>query len=447
MLAVTALGAAMLATIGVSGAAAADPSLTAPSNQLIIDLNGQVYQENCGSGQFCHATLTQTDNYASEIKFSHGYHLPYQCSSCHTQFPHVSDADKGGITNRPTMKGCWSCHGVNHGGSGPLATGECSDCHNTPRNRLRPSFHTFDWEGKPHVAPGVKNLQTQCMMCHDKPWCVDCHEDEDIDWEPKVKYETKDPYRYDPVDGCLACHGTILTKEAKGQPKSFTVTGVQESAHADVSCQRCHIDFQYEKSAVPSKRWDVNAGSACGLCHDDNKNHREAKAEFEKSIHYELSVAGEDGFVPPQPGKPQRQAPTCASCHGGHYIQRLDTAAAKYSMQTSAFRTCAREGCHAQEWSTYDDYYHGKAYKRGAEDSPACWDCHGSHDIREAADAGSMVSSKNLAETCGQEGCHKDSGESFVQKAGQLIHQKSAAAESNPLRRVLRSAAEWLPGD
>jgi hypothetical protein len=103
---------------------------------------------------------------------------------------------------------------------------------------------------------------------------------------------------------------------------------------------------------------------------------------------------------------------------------------------------CAR--CHAEEYRSYDDYYHGAAYKAGASDSPACWDCHGSHAILPSADEDSMMADENKVETCGQEGCHTGSGVSFVENAGSLIHQKNEAEDSNPLRQLLSGIRNWF---
>jgi len=111
-------------------------------------------------------------------------------------------------------------------------------------------------------------------------------------------------------------------------------------------------------------------------------------------------------------------------------------------LHQSAYRVCAR--CHnsptspgGARYDSYNDYYHGKAYKQGAPDAPACWECHGSHDIQPSSDPASLMSTKNRGATCGQEGCHKGSNEEFGEQAKELIHQKVQAEESNPLLRLI----------
>ncbi len=401
-------------TVGVVAAQAAESDVPIDDEKLIIDLGGQVYAENCDP---CHGNIANTDNYSSEIIFQHGYHQLIACSSCHSRFPHRPEG-----TERPTMDGCFDCHGLQHGPMGQLATGECEDCHNTPVSKLRPSWHTYDWAEEPHVKPGEKNMQTECMMCHDEAWCVDCHDDEYVVWDPGV------PYKYDSGEGCYACHGDEnLTKTSEGRPKSYQVVGVEDSAHRDLSCQQCHIDYKYEEGPNPTPIWNVNAGLACQECHD----HEEQKAEYLDSIHGMELASG------------NMESATCASCHGGHYIQRLDTEAARRALHGSAYRICAR--CHPDQYESYDDYYHGAAYKRGAVDAPACWDCHGAHNVLPTSDPDSLMSDENRADTCGQ--CHKRSSseaDAFAAVAGDLIHQKSETAEQNWLKQQIEKIRSWF---
>lgn len=429
---------AVLAMV-LGAASAAFAAVQIDDNSLFIDLGGKVYGENCDP---CHGNISDTDNYAAEIIFQHGYHQLIACSSCHTRFPHRPEG-----TERPTMEGCFNCHGLRHGPMGELATGKCEDCHKTKADRLRPTFHTYDWEKKPHVAPGDANLQTQCMMCHDEAWCVDCHVDYSIDWDPGV------PYVYDSDGGCLACHGDEnLTKTSAGQPKSYQVQGVEDSTHGDLSCQKCHQDYQYEDAANPTPLWNVNAGLACRDCHlkatgmegEAAEASKKAVAEYDVSTHASALNDWMQGTMKPtDPTKAFEQPPTCADCHGGHYIMRTDTAYAQQVLHGSAYRICAR--CHEDEYASYDDYYHGAAYKKGANDAPACWDCHAAHNIQPSSNPESLVSDKNLASTCGTENCHGDgSQESFAENAGDLIHKKVEAAADNPLRQLIQQVRSWF---
>jgi hypothetical protein len=388
-----------------------------------ISLGGTVFAEKCTP---CHATIA--DSNSSEIIFKHAYHLLIACSSCHTAFPHRPEG-----TAIPKMKECFNCHGLRHGPQGLLATGECLKCHRTPRAKLRPAFHVFNWAEKPHVDPSRKELRTRCMMCHDQKQCDECHIKKSIVWKPD------EPFTYDAGKGCDSCHGqATLTKVSNGQPKSFEVPAMaSDSAHGKLACQDCHPDFKYYDAVDQTKLWEVNAGLGCRACHTGNVAKYASQtatwaknvAVYDTSIHASKLLGG------------NLQSATCSSCHGGHDIKLLNTPEARAALRASAFTVCAR--CHLDKYNSYDDYYHGKAYKSGAADAPSCWDCHGSHFIQPSADASSPTHpGANLARTCGK--CHEGSETSFASSAGYLIHKKTEVSESNPLARVIAKVRSWF---
>ena len=326
------------------------------TGQQMLDLfeqlrSGPVFEQECS---LCHANIAQTKT--KEIIFSHGMHIMRACSACHPKFPH-----QPGGTATPKMDVCFDCHGLNHGPRGNLATGLCVKCHMTKIDKLRPAFHTADWKGKPHVAPSLKQLNTKCAMCHTLKQCDVCHIKEGITWKPEK------PMAYDSANGCLACHGdqNLYKSDVGGQRKSFQVQGLYSSAHKSLTCQQCHVDFKYIEGPDQTKIWAINAGLACAGCHD----HEKVTKTYYSSVHgqklIEQMVKGEN-----------ISTAVCSSCHGGHYIQRYSKdPVAKAELHAAAYRVCAR--CHKEKYESYDDYYHGAAYKRGAADAPACWDCHG----------------------------------------------------------------------
>ena len=417
LLATALIAAAFFAALctGVAGAAE-EPAGDLSFEQLFIQLQSTpVYKDACT--ETCHGNIAQTKNYSSAIIFQHGYHQLIACSSCHTRFPHRADT----TIERPTMKGCFACHGVRHGPMGIIASGECSDCHVTPKERLRPAFHTFGWAGREHVEPSNKEFNTRCAMCHTPQSCNDCHTAEAVEWTPAS-------WDYNAGDGCLACHGnTGLAKQAAEGLKSFTITGVDSSAHSELTCQQCHTDYRYDDKPNASPLWSVNAGQACADCHRTAEDGKWVSVveEYEASTHAEKIKGGD------------YDSATCASCHGGHFIYRLDTQADKDRMHLSAYRTCARCKQHGEDYDTYDDYYHGKAYKAGNLDAPSCWNCHESHAILPSADPSSSVAPAKVAATCGREGCHSGSDESFGKDAAALIHEKVRVEQENPLRRLV----------
>ncbi len=362
----------------------------------------------------CHANISDTK--LPGVKFKHAAHIMYDCKACHTIFPHQPEG-----TSIPRMPQCWTCHALRHGPQGQMAESDCGKCHKSTKG-MRPKSHIKSWVGKPHVKPGEDQLSTLCMMCHDQKSCEDCHVAEKIVWIPKAGLGA---YAFDVGNGCLACHGSELPR--LGAP----VTGIDASAHRDLTCPKCHPDFKYDDGKDATKLWQVNSSGACLACHAD----RAEKGEETKSV---LAFAG--SVHGKALAKGNLKSATCAGCHGGHDVERLETNAAKRRLHLAGQDMCS--GCHAREYASYDDYWHGKAYKRGAIDAPACWDCHGGHDVMAVKDPKGPVSPEQLAKTCGK--CHEGSREDFAVAAGSLIHGVPEVAEDNPLRKLLGSV---IPGE
>jgi hypothetical protein len=93
--------------------------------------------------------------------------------------------------------------------------------------------------------------------------------------------------------------------------------------------------------------------------------------------------------------------------------------------------------CHVATSANYNDYYHGAAYRRGAPDAPACWQCHNTHLVLPSTDVLSSTNPNNLVATCSH--CHRDAGPGYVQYA-QLIHQRQQVLDKNPLFSAVDTA-------
>ncbi|MBS3957086.1 MAG: hypothetical protein KGZ40_06125 [Clostridiales bacterium] len=384
------------------------------AEQVTIDTGAPVVASAC---KVCHGQIAEVES--DLVDFTHATHMWFACSNCHLSYPHTPAG-----TDVPAMVECWNCHGLQHGPMGLIAGDTCEKCHGARVERLRPESHVAEWAETPHVDPAENALRTECAMCHDRADCDTCHAERDVEWR-------SDGLTYDVGDGCLACHGNPdLAKASRGGSESYFVDEdvLDWSAHRDITCVECHVDFNYtgERGATPL--WQVNAGLACLACHEGAYGERPAQAElvsaYEASIHGTLIAEGD------------YTSATCGSCHGGHSIARLDTDAARRELHFASERMCAQ--CHSAEWATYDDYYHGAPYKRRAgRDTPSCWDCHGSHEALPVSDPNSMMYPVNAVATCGE--CHRGSGEAFIEHSAGLIHGQSVARDENPLLRWWRS--------
>ena len=220
--------------------------------------------------------------------------------------------------------------------------------------------------------------------------------------------------------GCQTCHGDLnLVKLKDGKRVSFFIdlSVLQSSAHKESDCLSCHVGFGYEPERAHPQDWKKTAGLACKNCH---------LAEYDlyrQSIHGRLALSGD-----PKGGA------TCGDCHGAHAIPSTKTEEGLLTLRSSAKEMCGK--CHADTYESYNDYYHGRAYKAGATDAPTCWDCHGAHKVNPASETASSVSSAkltetsktNLAKTC--ERCHPDSSNTFAEY-GKLIHGSTKVRKQN----------------
>ncbi|HEY5548486.1 MAG TPA: hypothetical protein VIL17_02690 [Coriobacteriia bacterium] len=233
--------------------------------------------------------------------------------------------------------------------------------------------------------------------------------------------------------GCLVCHGDRNLVVAKGDStKSFWVDEVayNHSAHATVVCTGCHIDYGYKSPhGQTTGDWRSIAKQSCKNCHPD---------QFR-----DWSLGGH-AVTPTADKKPDPKAaskPLCGDCHGGHDMAVLkNNPEAKRQIRETAQQMCGREGCHADYWANYSDYYHGAAYKTGAQDAPTCWDCHGTHTVLKSTDRFSPTNTDNLgaANSCGSPGCHSGAGSAYASYAP-MIHGRAKIAAENPIARFLDS--------
>ena len=188
--------------------------------------------------------------------------------------------------------------------------------------------------------------------------------------------------------------------------------------HKSLACIACHPNFEGSTKDLENAGWIQVAKRTCSRCHSHEKQHE----LYAKSVHGQLALSG-------RTGKRGVSAPACGNCHDAHA-----TLASNKKPQTLAeMRTHAKNicgNCHKDYWESYNDYYHGKGYKAAAPDAPACWDCHGYHDVLPSRDPKSRVSAKNLPETCSR--CHADADLTFVEY-GKMVHGKKAAQGKSPV--------------
>lgn len=265
------------------------------------------------------------------------------------------------------------------------------------------------------------------------------------------------------VSGCNVCHADPNLVRPGGETTQsvyINPADLENTAHPKTVCTGCHADFAYKTphKNAQTDAWKDVAKSNCKNCHGAEA------ADIAAGAH---SPAGKPG-VSEQALEAERVAngqpakvPLCGDCHGSHDIQYLtpekwekkgnlaladQARAGKKALHARGLELCGR--CHEAEANDYADYYHGAAYRRGAPDAPACWDCHGAHKMLPAKDPMSPVNPAHLVETCGR--CHKDVNENYT-KYARMIHRRDQVESQVPLfvffnstRSVIQGAFETL---
>jgi hypothetical protein len=231
--------------------------------------------------------------------------------------------------------------------------------------------------------------------------------------------------------GCLVCHADAALVVAKGGANvSYWIDedAYNQSAHAKIICTGCHIDYGYKAPhGQAGQDWRSVAKQACKNCHPQ---------EFQDwSLGAHAPKPGNDKTPDPKAAS----KPLCGDCHGSHSMAVLkNNPAGKAQLHAQSQQMCGRAGCHADYWANYSDYYHGAAYKAGAADAPACWDCHGTHTMLKSTDRFAPTNSENYKDgSCGRDGCHAGVTPD-LSSYSKLIHGRGKAEDANPVKAGLR---------
>jgi cytochrome b subunit of formate dehydrogenase len=168
---------------------------------------------------------------------------------------------------------------------------------------------------------------------------------------------------------CLGCHGEKISASA-----------FDASVHGKNGCTSCHVELtdveRHEKGELlPGK-------VQCERCH------QQVASGYYVSVHMSNGVS-------------------CTDCHSAiHAITPWKNDKRK------VVETCRQ--CHDKEASDYIRSIHGKSLMAGNQDSPACSDCHGLHDIRPLGDPNSVRHKKFNSLVCMR--CH--SNEKMMKRNG-----------------------------
>ena len=242
--------------------------------------------------------------------------------------------------------------------------------------------------------------------------------------------------------GCMVCHGDRNLIRIKGdQYVSYYVSDavIDVSAHGPGpktargrAVHRLPPRLRVDGAAQERRDWQQTAQAGVPRCHTLEDD------AFGKGAH---AVNNKPGQVDPKADAEAavRRLPRCAR----HQAARRQ-AGQGGAAHGRAAQVCGR--CHQKEWDSYADYYHGAAYTRGAPDAPACWDCHGAHEILPSSDRRSPTNADNLVETCGGERagrkCHEGVNEEFVELQRTHPHARRSAGGEPGCTRFIQKVRD-----
>ena len=307
---------------------------------------------------------TTVSLFVDAVPFGKAVHGSLSCKDCHAQI----HKDHPGDGNPPPKVACGSCHsdqekdyqGSIHGMSkamGASAAPGCADCH-----------------GNHYIVP-VKQHDSPVYKMNLPKTCAKCHANKGITDEYKMKFpKVGDQYQE-------SIHGMAL---------------LQKGLIVAPSCNDCHGVHDIKRSVDRSSPINhANVAKTCGKCHVT------VEEIYNKSIHGQLLAKGDP------------RGPVCIQCHSAHQIETPANA----HFKAGSDLVCGK--CHADRLEHYRDTYHGKAMALGKTNTAsavaACYDCHGHHDVRRAADPDSRLSPANIVNTCKQ--CHPKATTSFTKYA------------------------------
>jgi hypothetical protein len=247
----------------------------------------------------------------------------------------------------------------------PPTNDDCVACHGDPKFT------------RANGTPIFVDVKTFSASKHGALTCVDCHAD-------LAKTEYPHAEKLKKVD-CASCHTDIgATYQDSIHARARERAGLTVAP----ACANCHGAHDIRGKTDPESRVaPAHVPSTCGTCHEG------IKTKYETSVHAAALKSA------------TANAPSCATCHTAHNIQRVDTP----GVRLSVIAECGT--CHLAVVQAFGRTFHGKVTQLGGSVA-TCADCHTAHEILPAKSPASTVAHDHLQTTCGK--CHAGANQSFV---------------------------------
>ena len=296
--------------------------------------------------------------------------------------------------------------------------GACLSCHDSHAKALEVSAG----EAKPRrllaidadkYGKGV-HAKMQCLACHTGVTSVPAAGAGHVGAAPGALASA----------GCADCHEKLWDRaKADGTAAAKARLGVvvdniaayRESFHARPSkkdpskplaaCDNCHDTHSFDippETAPTFAAWRLGVPAMCGeTCHTDSLD------DYKGSIHGEKALTAHDV-----------KSAVCSDCHSAHRIGNTSADPVKLAITAN----CG--SCHAAQYASYKETYHGKITTLGYANTAKCFNCHGSHGILKVDDPDSKVNVANRLDTCRE--CHSGKKTLALAPAGYLSFEPHA---------------------
>jgi hypothetical protein len=229
--------------------------------------------------------------------FTHDSTAVGKCSTCHNGATALGKP----TTHIPTSAQCSVCHNnyiafrpaaMSHAGTtGPVATGNCSSCHNG-------SYTAVNALAKPtsHIP-----VTGQCDGCHKNGY---------VAWAPSTMDHTGQP-------GCSTCHsGAYATQNAQSKPVTHIATTAQ--------CSTCHNSTtSWATATFNHATANPAATGRCSTCHNGTNALGKSTGHIRTTAQCDTCHKNYTAFAPATMSHTGTTGPVaaanCATCHNGSY--------------------------------------------------------------------------------------------------------------------------------
>jgi cytochrome b subunit of formate dehydrogenase len=311
-----------------------------------------------------------------------------------------------------------------------LTNAACLACHNGTKGKLEAP----GTGGKPH-ALAVLNPDKFDKGVHGGMDCVACHK-EIKDNADKGTHQLDTAQK---KPDCASCHEQLWQQTVKrgrqaDRPRMAVVAtnieNYRKSYHArpnaddktqpNAKCSNCHDTHSFnvpaDKKSSEYNQFRLTIASRCGSCHGDQLD------EYKNSVHGQVNAQ-----------HMLADAAVCSDCHTAHSIAGTSSDPFKLTVTAS----CGN--CHARQYESYRETFHGQVSALGYTYTAKCFNCHGSHDIKRVSDPESKVNVKNRLETCAS--CHNPKKGLTQVPTGFVSFQPHAEADLHRYPQVWAASA------